>query len=92
MNTSTNIEVSELFSFFRSLAGEEKVKPVFYCQTDLLGGYRLVLESEDGSFTVTENACPVRFGCVRDAYPLLRIAYIEQCLFDEARVELRGCF
>jgi hypothetical protein len=92
MNKSTNIEISELFTFFRSLGGVGKVQPVFYCQTDLLGGYRLVLLSDDGAYTVTEDSRPVRFGCVRDAHPILRNAYVEQCLAEEARVDLRECF
>ena len=92
MNKFRNIEVSELFNFFRNLGREGKIQPVFYCQTDLLGGYRLVLECDDGSFTVTEDSRPVRFGCVRDAHPLLRSAYVEQCLSEEARVDLRECF
>ena len=92
MNKTTNIEIAELFTFFRNLGSEGRVQPVFYCQTDLLGGYRLVLESDDGSFTVTEDARPVRFGCVRDAHPLLKNAYVEQCLSEEARVDLRECF
>ena len=92
MNKFTNIELSDLFVFFRKSGREGKIQPVFYCQSDLLGGYRLVLESSDGSFTVTEDSRPVRFGCVRDAYPLLRNAYVEQCLAEEARVDLRECF
>jgi hypothetical protein len=41
---------------------------------------------------VTEDSRPVRFGCVRDAHPILRNAYVEQCLAEEARVDLRECF